>query len=147
MPMLDSYLFFDGTCAEAMAFYQKTLGGQLMAMMKYGESPEPENCGAGPGAPQEAKDRIMHAHLLIEGRNLMASDTPPGQPAPAMAGFALSLNYPSAQEAGKAFDALSAGGKVIMPMAKTFWIESFGMLTDRFGVQWMVGGGASAMNS
>ena len=141
MPMLDSYLFFDGTCAEAMNFYQKTIGGQMVSMMKYGDSPDPAQCGP------DAKDRIMHAHLLIDGRNLMASDTPPGQPAPAPSGFALSLNYPSAQEAGKAFDALSAGGKVTMPMAKTFWIESFGMVTDRFGVQWMVGGGASAMNS
>ncbi len=141
MPMLDSYLFFNGTCAEAMNFYQKTIGGQMVSMMKYGDSPDPAQCGG------EGKDRIMHAHLLIEGRNLMASDTPPGQPAPAPGGFALSLNYPSAQEAGKAFDALAAGGKVTMPMAKTFWIESFGMVTDRFGVQWMVGGGATAMNS
>jgi PhnB protein len=139
MPMLDSYLFFNGTCAEAMNFYQKTIGGQMISMLKYGETPDADQCG-GP----VAKDRIAHAHLLLDGRNLMASDCPPDQPVPAPAGFALSLNYPSAGDARKVFDALSAGGKVTMPMNKTFWIESFGMLTDRFGVAWMVGGGEPA---
>jgi PhnB protein len=138
MPMLDSYLFFNGTCAEAMNFYQKTIGGQMISMLKYGDGPDPQQCGA------DAKDRIMHAHLLVDGRNLMASDCPPERPVPAPAGFALSLNYPSANEPRKAFDALSAGGQVTMPMNKTFWIETFGMLTDRFGVAWMVGGGEPA---
>jgi PhnB protein len=138
MPMLDSYLFFNGNCAEAMRFYEKTIGGQMISMLTYGQSPDPAQCGP------DAKDRIMHAHLLIDGRNLMASDTPPGQPMPAPSGFALSLNYPSADAARKVFDALAAGGKVTMPMAKTFWIESFGMLTDRFGTPWMVGGGEPA---
>ena len=135
MPMLDSYLFFNGNCAEAMRFYEKTIGGQMVSMMTYAESPDPSQCGP------EGKDRIMHSHLLIDGRNLMASDMPPGQPATPPSGFALSLNYPSAQEAGTVFNALAAGGKVTMPMSKTFWIESFGMVTDRFGIPWMVGGG------
>lgn len=134
--MLDSYLFFDGTCKEAMTFYQKAIGGELLAMMTYADSPEPNQCGG-----VDAKDRIMHAHLLLDGRNLMASDTPPGQPGPAPAGFALSLNYPSADDARKVFDTLANGGKVTMPMAKTFWVETFGMVTDRFGIPWMVGGG------
>jgi PhnB protein len=137
MPMLDSYLFFNGNCAEAMRFYEKTIGGQMISMLTYAQSPDPSQCGPG-GA-----ERIMHAHLLIDGRNLMASDTPVGQPM-AMGGFALSLNYPSASEAGKVFDALAQGGKVTMPMSKTFWIESFGMVTDKFGVPWMVGGGEPA---
>ncbi len=107
-------------------------------MMTYGESPEPEHC------PPGSKDRIMHASLLIDGRSLMASDTPEGPANPGMAGFALSLNYPGADEARRVFDALGEGGKVTMPMAKTFWAETFGMLTDRFGTPWMVGGGASA---
>ena len=138
MPMLDSYLFFNGTCAQAMNFYQKTIGGQMISMLTYAQSPDPSQCGDG------GQDRIMHAHLLIDGRNLMASDSPPGQPMPAAGGFALSLNYPSAAEAKKVFDALADGGKVTMPMSKTFWIESFGMLTDRFGTPWMVGGGEPA---
>jgi PhnB protein len=142
MPMLDSYLFFNGTCAEAMRFYQKTIGGQIVSMLSYAESPVPSQHGQC-GSPDDP-NRIMHAHLLIDGRNLMASDAPPGQPMPAPSGFALSLNYPSAGEAAKVFDALAAGGKVTVPMAKTFWIESFGMLTDKFGVAWMVGGGEPA---
>jgi PhnB protein len=138
MPMLDSYLFFNGNCAEAMRFYQTTIGGQMISMMTYAQSPDPGQCGPG------GEDRIMHSHLLLDGRNLMASDTPPGHPMSPPSGFALSLNYPSASEAGKVFDALAAGGKVTMPMAKTFWIESFGMCTDRFGTPWMVGGGEPA---
>jgi PhnB protein len=135
MPMLDSYLFFDGTCAEAMQFYQRTLGGTMQAMMTYGESPEPEQC------PPGAKDRIMHACLVLDGRMLMASDSPAGMHKP-MGGFALSLNYPTAAEARRVFDALAEGGAVMMPVTRTFWTEAFGMLTDRFGTPWMVGGGA-----
>ena len=75
MPQLDSYLFFDGHCAEAMRFYQRVLGGDLQKMMTYAESPEPEHC-----APATA-DRIMHACIVLEGRMLMASDCPPGKAA------------------------------------------------------------------
>ena len=138
MPVLDSYLFFNGNCAEALRFYERTLGGKLEALMTYADSPEPEKCPAG------AKDLVMHARLLVDGRALMASDTPPGYPPNTMGGFALSLNYASPQEARRVFDALSQGGSVTMPMQKTFWAETFGMLTDRFGTAWMVGGGGQA---
>lgn len=138
MPVLDSYLFFNGNCAEAMRFYQRTIGGQLEPVMTYGDSPEPEKCPAG------ARDLVMHTCLKVEGRSLMASDTPPGQPPSRMGGFALSLNYESPQEARRIFDALAQGGSVTMPMQKTFWAEAFGMLTDRFGTAWMVGGGPAA---
>jgi PhnB protein len=139
MPVLDSYLFFNGTCAEAMRFYQRTLGGEMQAMMTYGESPEPEQCAAAD------KDRIMHACLIIDGRMLMASDTPPGDASSkGMSGFALSLNYEKVEEAQRVFAALAEGGSVIMPMGKTFWAETFGMLNDKFGTPWMVGGGAQA---
>lgn len=135
MPVLDSYLFFDGNCGEAMRFYEKTLGGKIEMSMTYGESPDPQHGAAG------SKDRIMHTSLLIDGRRLMASDTPPDQPARGMQGFALSLNYPTAEEARRIFNALADGGKATMPFDKTFWAEGFGMLTDRFGTPWMVGGG------
>ncbi|HEY0887454.1 MAG TPA: VOC family protein [Ramlibacter sp.] len=136
MPVLDSYLFFDGTCAEAMRFYERTLGGKLEMMMTYGQSPDPQQC------PPGSQDRIMHANLIIDGRNLMASDTPAGQ-AGGMSGFSLSLAYQSADEARRIFDKLAEGGKVTMPVSKTFWAEAFGMLTDRFGTPWMVMGGVS----
>lgn len=134
MPVLDSYLFFDGQCAEAVRFYERTLGAKVETVMKYADSPEPEAC------PANARDRVMHARLLIDGRALMASDTPPGMSKP-MAGFALSLQYPGVDEARRVFDALAQGGSVNMPMQKTFWADTFGMLTDRFGTPWMVGGG------
>ncbi|MBC5768080.1 VOC family protein [Ramlibacter albus] len=134
MPMLDSYLFFDGNCAEAMRFYERVTGGKITAMMKYSESPAPHQC------PADSEDRIMHASLLLDGRNLMASDSPAGQHKP-MGGFALSLWYDTEAPAQKAFDALKEGGTVVMPMGPTFWAKTFGMLTDRFGTSWMVSGG------
>lgn len=138
MPVLDSYLFFNGNCAEAMRFYERVLGGKMEMMMTYGQSPQPEHCPAG------SQDRIMHARLVLDGRALMASDTPASQPNPGMNGFSLSLNYPTADEGRRVFDALAASGKVHMPMGKTFWAAAFGMLADRFGTPWMVSGGASS---
>lgn len=83
----------------------------------------------------------MHARLEIDGRVLMASDVPPGRPDRGRSGFALSLSYPTAEEAKSAFNALADGGTVTMPIQKTFWAEAYGMLTDRFGTAWRVGAG------
>ena len=135
MPTLDSYLFFNGRCREAMQFYEKTLGGKMEGLVTYADSPDPEHCSPGNEA------LVMHASLLLaDGRRLMASDSPPEHYKP-MAGFSLALNYEKAAEAKKIFEVLSAGGSVFMPMAETFWTETFGMCTDRFGTPWMVGGG------
>jgi PhnB protein len=123
-----------------MRFYERALGGRLEALMKYGDSPDPNQC-AGAG---DAADRVMHASLKLGDRTLMASDYPPGHPAGGMSGFALSLAYPGADEARRIFDVLAAGGQVTMPMQKTFYAETFGMLVDRFGTAWMVGGGYQA---
>lgn len=133
MPQLDSYLFFDGNCAEAMKFYETTLGGKIEMSMSYKDGPEP--------CPPGAENRVMHTSLSLDGRLLMASDSPPGQPHRPMAGFALSLSYKTADEARAIFGKLAEGGQVMMPIGKTFWAEAFGMLTDRFGTPWMVGGG------
>jgi PhnB protein len=141
MPALDSYIFFDGQCAEAMRFYERTLGGKLQALMKYSESPDPQSCGEGGIADA---GRVMHAALEIDGRLLMASDSPNSGMHKPMAGFGLSLNYPTAADARRIFDLLADGGAVLMPMQKTFWTDSFGMVTDRFGTPWMVGGGSQA---
>jgi PhnB protein len=135
MSQLDAYLIFNGNCAEAMRFYERTLGGKLEVMMTHAESPM-----AGQTPPGSA-DRIMHARLVIDGRILMASDSMVGQPYEGMKGFSLSLIYPKAADAKRAFDALAAGGKVTMPLQKTFWAEAFGMLVDRFGTPWMVNAG------
>lgn len=135
MPVLDSYLFFNGNCAQAMRFYERTLGGRIEATMTYGDSPEPEQCPAG------AKDLVMHTSLKLGDRRLMASDVPPSMGPKPMAGFSLSLAYDAPEEARRIFEALAQGGTVQMPMTKTFWAEAFGMLVDQFGTPWMVSGG------
>ena len=137
MAQFEAYLNFNGNCAEAMRFYERTFGGKL-EMMTHGESPMAAQ--ASPGA----KDRIMHARLAIEGGVLMASDTMPEHPFEGMKGFALSLSYPTMAAAQKIFDVLAQGGQVQMPLQKTFWAEGFGMLVDRFGTPWMVNAGHSA---
>jgi PhnB protein len=134
-PKLDAYLFFDGNCAQAMRFYHEVLGGKLQALITYAESPDPQHC------PPGSKDRIMHASIELDGRMLMASDTPAGEPYEGMKGISLALLYSGVNDARRAFDALAAGGKVTMPMSKTFWADTFGMLTDRFGTSWMISGG------
>lgn len=134
-PHLDPYLFFDGNCAEAMQFYHRTLGGKMEAMLRYADSPDAAACAAGSG------DRIMHACIDLNGQLLMASDCPQGQPYEGMRNVSISLVYGNVGEAKQVFDALAEGGKVMMPMGPTFWAETFGMLTDRYGTSWMIGGG------
>jgi PhnB protein len=134
MSDVNAYLVFDGNCAEAFRFYERTLGGELH-VMTHGDSPISDQI------PPDAKDRVMHARLLLDGRPLMGSDAMMSQPYEGMKGFALSLSYPTAAEGQRIFDALAEGGRVTMPMEKTFWVEAFGMLVDRFGTPWMVNGG------
>src|SRR4029079_3361266 len=90
--------------------------------------------------PPGSADRILHARLVIDGHALMASDSMVGHPYEGMKGFSLSLGYPTVAEAKKVFNALSDGGKITMPIEKTFWAEAFGMLVDRFGTAWMISG-------
>jgi PhnB protein len=138
MSQLNAYLFFDGTCAEAMRFYERTLGGKMEIMMTYAETPMAAQ------SPPGAADRILHARLDIDDGTLMASDSMVGQPYGGMKGFSLLLTYPTVAEAKRVFDALSAGGQVIMPFEKTFWVEAFCMLVDRFGTPWMINGGLAS---
>jgi PhnB protein len=107
-------------------------------MMKASEAPDD---GAKPGADP---DSILHASVLVDGCRLMASDWMSQDPFPGQSGVSLSLVYPTVDEAKRKFNALAAGGQVFMPMAKTFWVESFGMLKDKFGTSWMVSGGKQA---
>ena len=141
MSQLEPYLFFNGNCAEAMRFYEKALGGKLEMMMKASEAP----AGSGGGCPGADPDAVMHACVMVEGRRLMASDWMSPEPYPGINGVSISLVYPTVEEAKRRFEALAKGGKVIMPLDKTFWVESFGMLTDKYGANWMVNGGKPAM--
>ncbi|HEX7635966.1 MAG TPA: VOC family protein [Noviherbaspirillum sp.] len=134
--VLNAYLGFDGTCAEAMRFYERVLGGKIEMMMTNGQSPMCDQI------PPGNEDRIMHARMVIDQGVLMAGDAMVGcEPYQGMKGFSLTLSYASAAEAKPVFEALSEGGKITMPLQKTFWAESFGMPTDRFGTPWIINGG------
>jgi PhnB protein len=124
------YLFFDGNCREAMTFYQKVLGGEL-ALMTYGESPQ---------CPEGAQDRLIHAGLVREGRHLlMASDTPTTDDAPKVGDhIQIALECRSLADVEQVFRGLGVEGEVVMPLAQTFFATRFGMLTDRYGLKWMI---------
>ena len=128
------YLFFDGRCEEAIEFYRRALGAQVGMMMRFKDSPEP--CSEGM-IPPGSENKVMHASLQIGGTTVMASDGH-AKGAPSFQGFSLSLDATDDAEAKRLFDALSEGGKVQMPLDKTFFASSFGMVADRFGVSWMV---------
>ena len=139
------YLNFDGSCAEAMAFYAQVFQGTIVHQSTFGEIPPDPNM---PPLPEFAKTRIMHAHLQFGSNNIMASDTLPaveGMDAqPCSGGYQkpqglwISIGVDSAAEGQRVFDALAAGGTVAMPFTATFWSSGFGMVTDRFAIPWMV---------
>jgi PhnB protein len=139
MPGVETYLTFNGNCADAMRFYEKTLGAKIEYMMTHGESPMADQ------APPDFRDKIMHCSLMIDDRRLMASDPMPGQPHNGMHGFTLSLAYPTVAEGERVFNALAEGGQVLMPLQDTFWVERWGSLVDRFGTPWMVSAGTQKM--
>ena len=125
------YLFFNGHCDEAIAFYQRAIGAEVTFRMQFKDAP------ASDAMPPDSGDKVMHASLRIGDAIVLASDgrclgTPNFQ------GFALSVTAADAAEAERLFAALSDGGQVQMPLAKTFFSPAFGMLADRFGVPWMV---------
>ena len=131
---IEPYLFFEGRCEEAVEFYRKALGAQILMLMRYKESPEPPPPGT---LPPGSENKVMHASLRIGDATLMASDGL-SQGQPRFQGFSLSLTAPDAARANQFFGALADGGQVQMPLAKTFWSPLFGTVTDRFGVAWMV---------
>ena len=131
---IESYLFFNGRCEEAIEFYQRALGAEVVMMMRNKEAPEKPPPGM---LPPGSDDKVMHATLRIGSSNLMLSDGRcDGKPV--FNGFSLSLGAANAAEAERLFTALGDGGTVQLPLAKTFWSPSFGMVADRFGVGWMV---------
>jgi PhnB protein len=131
---IEPYLFFNGRCDEAIAFYQQAIGARVEMLLRYHELPE--SCPEGP-MPPDWKGKIMHASLDINGSRVMMSDGN-SPAAPAFHGFALSLPLLDEAAAGRVFTALAEGGHVVMPLGKTFWSPCFGMVTDRFGILWQV---------
>ncbi|WP_066272005.1 VOC family protein [Hydrogenophaga palleronii] len=137
---LAAYLSFDGTCAEAMQFYARLLNAKLEVLITYGEMPACDE-----PVPAAHAGRIMHAYLVHPDFVLMAGDTPPGQPFSGMQGVMLAITFPTVAEAERVFKALAKDGKVTMPLGETFWAETFGMVTDRYGTAWSINGGAKEM--
>ncbi len=132
---IQPYLFFNGRCEEAIDFYRKALGAEVEMMMRFKESPDPLPPGMlAPGF----ENKVMHASVRIGGAVLMASDGMAAG-APDFKGFSLSIDAPDAAGVDRLCNALAEGGSVTMPAGKTFWSSWFGMVTDRFGVGWMVG--------
>lgn len=132
-PVIQPYLMFGGRCEEALEFYRTVLGAQIDMLMRFQESPDPPPPGM---LPPGFENKIMHASFRIAGNVLMASDG--CEVGSQFKGFSLSISVATEAEAERYFAALSDGGQVQMPLAKTFWSPKFGMLIDRFGISWMV---------
>ena len=128
---IQPYLFFDGRCDEAIAFYKKAVGAEVAMLMRYKDSPEKSM------VTPENSNLVMHSSVRIGDATVMMSDGH-GKGQPEFKGFSLSLLPSTAAEAEKLFKALGEGGKVQMPMSKTFFSSAFGMVADKFGVSWMI---------
>ncbi|WP_250493192.1 VOC family protein [Caballeronia sp. GAWG1-1] len=141
------YLFFEGRCEEAITFYRESLGAQVLMMMRFRDNPDAGKSGGGNqaasgcGMPPGSEDKVMHVAFTVGQSMLMASDGMcSGKPN--FQGVSLSISTEDEQEAEKFFHALSDGGQVQMPLTQTFFAKRFGMVQDKFGVSWMVVGGA-----
>ena len=127
------YLFFGGRCDEALEFYRTALGAEVDMLVRFDQSPEPAPAGM---LQAGFEKKVMHAAFRVCGVALMASDGCGDQSK--FDGFRLALVVPTAEDAKRSFDALAEGGTVQMPLAKTAWSLCYGMVTDRFGLGWMV---------
>ncbi|WP_166831680.1 YciI family protein [Thalassoroseus pseudoceratinae] len=130
---VQTYLFFNGRCEEALEFYKTAVGAKIGMVMRFNESPEPMPQDM---IPPGFEDKVMHCAFTIGQTTVMASDHPAD--VPQFGAFRLALTVPSRADADRVFDALAKGGKVDMPLSETFWSPHYGMLTDKFGIGWMV---------
>lgn len=131
-PVIEPYLFFAGRCDAALEYYRQHLGAEIGMIMRFNQSPGPAECPL----PENWGEKIMHASFTIGSSRIMGSDgmfeeMPKN-------GHCMSLTMPDEAEAQRAFAALADGGEVSMPLGKTFWSPCFGMVKDRFGIDWMV---------
>ena len=128
------YLAFDGDCAEAMAFYQQVLGGEL-GLMTGANSPMADQI------PPDQRHRVLHARLdLGQGMLLYGGDAPVNMAYQGVHGVSIALNFDQVAKAEQVFNALAEGGEVTMAFSDTFWAKKFGMLTDRYGCHWIING-------
>ena len=127
----NSYLLFDGNCEEAFTTYAKIFGARIEMMLNHEGTP------ASVQVPPEWQKKILHARINTGNAVLMASDAPPGRYSKQQ-GFSVNIGLTDIKEAERIFSALSEGAAVTMALGETFWAHRFGMLTDRFGIPWMV---------
>ncbi len=127
---VNPYLGFGGDAAKAIALYEKALGAKTENLQRFSEVPGTE-------VAPENKDRVMHAVLHLGTGVVMVSDGMPGQPVPKESNQHVALDFDDPADMDRRFDALSAGGKIVMPLQDTFWGARFGMLTDAFNINWM----------
>ena len=138
MAVVNVYLTFNGNCREAFDFYRSIFGGEFPYVGTFGEMPPQEGM---PPMPDEMKNQIMHISLPISKETqIMGSDTGGEWSEKFVVGtnYTISVGAESKEEADKIFNALAEGGNITMPINMTFWQSYFGMLTDQFGIQWMV---------
>jgi PhnB protein len=131
MMTLSIHLNFDGSCAEALKFYESRLGGKIAFQMTWGESPMAATL------PADWAKKIIHATFDVNGRTFSAADAPPGQYQRPQ-GFSVALDVAAPEEADRLYKALAEGGSVQMAIGETFWARRFGMLVDKFGIPWMI---------
>jgi len=136
MPAINPYLTFLGNCEEAFNFYKSVFGGEFTYIGRFGEMPPNEEHPV----PESDKNLIMHVSLPIGNNILMGSDTGGEWGAKTIVGnnISVSISAGSKDEADKLYNGLADGGVAFMPMNNTFWGDYFGMLTDKFGINWMV---------
>jgi len=128
------YLFFEGRCEEALAFYEQALGAQRGELMRYRDNPEAQAC---PEGPAPAPDKVMHCAMTVGSTEIFLSDGM-ASGAPRFEGFGLAITLATPAEVERRCAALAAGGQITMAPAKTFYSPLFAMVKDRFGVQWML---------
>jgi PhnB protein len=133
-PIIEPYLFFNGRCEEALEFYENTLGAKRVMLMRFDEAPDSPPEGM---LPADWGQKVMHASLRVGECMVMMSDGCGPQDG-GFHGFSLSIAPPDEAEARRIFGALANGGTVQMALDKTFWSPCYGMLTDRFGLSWMI---------
>ena len=134
--MINPYLFFNGRCDEAIEFYRRSLDAQVKTFMRFKDNPDPPKAGC--NMPPGWENKIMHAELRIGENTVYVSDGGGCTEKHDIQGFGLSLAVHTSAEADKFFKALADGGKVVVPQSKTFFSTRFGMVTDRFGVLWII---------
>jgi PhnB protein len=128
---LHPHLTFNGECEVAFRFYEKCLGGKIIVMMKYGDSPMAEQ------APAASRGKIIHATLALNGCRLTGADVFPGSYEKPQ-GFSVFLTITEVQEAERIFSTLAQNGTVQVALQETFWAQRFGMLVDQFGTPWLI---------